>query len=308
MKHQPQVETASGATTAMSMAARPDLSGVLGSLNRRRLLAATIRSIRENGFSGKMEIIVVDGGSTDGTCEWLARQVDILTIIQPNYKVRSPNGGLRRAHTWGEFMNLGFRRAIAPWILMVSDDLLLCPGCIQAGLDQIQTASVSGRMLGGGAMFYRDYPRNSSYHVKLLPGGVVHINHGFYSKAALESVGYADESRFEFYGADGELTMRLNREGFRTVALEGSFAEHLAHTPRLLRWLSKSRDPNVEADMRMFESLFGSQQAGQEIMTQRNHADPNGTARQFWLRCPTQASVAFAASIIERLVGALAHR
>ena len=34
-----------------------------------------------------MEIIVIDGGSTDGTCDWLAKQRDILTIIQPNYTI-----------------------------------------------------------------------------------------------------------------------------------------------------------------------------------------------------------------------------
>ena len=83
-----------------------DISVVLGSKNRKNLLKATIDSIRENGFDGKMEIIVVDGGSTDGTCDWLAGQRDILTIVQPNYSIRDEEGISVLRHSWGEFMIL----------------------------------------------------------------------------------------------------------------------------------------------------------------------------------------------------------
>ena len=55
----------------------------MGSKNRKNLLKATINSIRTNGFNGNIEIIVVDGGSTDGTCDWLAKQTDVFTIVHP---------------------------------------------------------------------------------------------------------------------------------------------------------------------------------------------------------------------------------
>lgn len=55
-----------------------DISVVLGSKNRKKLIKATIESIRGNKFNGSIEIIVIDGGSTDGTCDWLAKQTDIL--------------------------------------------------------------------------------------------------------------------------------------------------------------------------------------------------------------------------------------
>ena len=38
-----------------------DITVVLGSKNRKRLLKATIESIRNNGFPGQIEIIVIDG-------------------------------------------------------------------------------------------------------------------------------------------------------------------------------------------------------------------------------------------------------
>ncbi len=78
-----------------------DISVVLGSKNRKNLLKATINSIRKNGFHGNLEIIVIDGGSTDGTCSWLAKQKDIFTMIQPNYKMTDSEGIRVLAHSWG---------------------------------------------------------------------------------------------------------------------------------------------------------------------------------------------------------------
>jgi glycosyltransferase involved in cell wall biosynthesis len=63
---------------------KTQVSVVLGSYNRRRFLKATIQSIRNNGISVPYEIIVVDGGSTDGSLRWLSWQKDIITIVQHN--------------------------------------------------------------------------------------------------------------------------------------------------------------------------------------------------------------------------------
>lgn len=262
---------------------RPDLSVVLGSLNRRRLLKQTIRNIRENGFRGTMEIIVVDGGSTDGTCEWLARQADVLTFIQPNYKVSGPNGELRRAHSWGEFMNLGFRQTKAPWILMISDDLVLCRGAIQNGVEMLNELQRQGRRIGGGAIYFREYPRERDYRVVLLPGGYIHINHGFFWNEAMQDVGYADEENFEFYGADGDLTMRLNLAGWTTVALEKSYAEHLNHRAR---WRNLfRREVQTPSDMQLFFEKYKSLPYDALSQT-KAWSDNDRLGRVFWKADP----------------------
>jgi glycosyltransferase involved in cell wall biosynthesis len=224
------------------------ISVVLGSKNRKNLLKATIDSIRHNGFSGKMEIIVIDGGSVDGTCNWLAKQRDILTIIQPNYKIIDQEGISILAHSWGEFMNIGFRYASGKYILMVSDDLILERGCIQKGYDEIERRLASGEKIGSGAFFFREFPRHDYYRVGVLPGGYIALNHGFYLKQALEEVGYLDEKSYNFYYADSDVIMRLNKSGWKSIFLDDCYANHLCHKPTFNKRLnyppSHIRDKN----------------------------------------------------------------
>ena len=230
-----------------------DISIVLGSKNRKNLLKATINSIRNNGFSGNMEIIVVDGGSTDGTCDWLAKQKDIITIVQPNYKIIDPEGISVLAHSWGEFMNIGFRYASAPWIVMVSDDLILAQGALQNGYDELINRVNNGEKIGGGAFYFREYPRHNFYRVGCLPKDYILINHGFYSKKALEGINFIEEKEFNFYCADGDLSIRLNENGWKTVALGNSFADHLVHKPSFKK---EKFSPSIMRDINVFNNKY----------------------------------------------------
>ena len=124
-----------------------DISVVMGSKNRKNLIKATIESIRNNGFNGTVEIIVIDGGSIDGTCDWLAKQKNVFTIIQPNYSIIDDNGVKKKAHSWGEFMNIGFKYAHSDFICMVSDDLILAKGCLQNGLNEIKSHIAKGEKI-----------------------------------------------------------------------------------------------------------------------------------------------------------------
>lgn len=210
---------------------RYDMSVVMGSKNRKNLIKATVKSIRENGFQGKLEIIVVDGGSIDGTCDWLAKQKDVYTIIQPNFSILDENGIKKKAHSWGEFMNLAFKACHSDYICMVSDDLILAPGCLQSGYDEIHNKILQGEKIGGGAFFFREFPRHDFYRVIKLPQNYININHGIYYRPALEAVGWLNESDYNFYCGDGDIAMRLNISGYKTIALENSFADHLVHMP-----------------------------------------------------------------------------
>lgn len=208
-----------------------NISVVMGSKNRKNLIKATINSIRNNGFNGNIEIIVVDGGSTDGTCDWLAKQKDVFTIIQPNYSVVNEKGIKVRAHSWGEFMNIGFKATHSDYICMVSDDLILAPGCLQKGYDEMKTRIENGEKIGGGAFYFREYPRDYFYRVGLTYKDYININHGFLYKPALSYIGWLDESSYNFYYGDVDTAIRLNEKGWDTVVLEGCYALHLSHLP-----------------------------------------------------------------------------
>jgi glycosyltransferase involved in cell wall biosynthesis len=68
----------------MTQSAPAQVSIVLGTYNRLSFLKATIASVRASQIDIPYEIIVVDGGSQDGTLDWLTEQRDIVSIVQHN--------------------------------------------------------------------------------------------------------------------------------------------------------------------------------------------------------------------------------
>lgn len=253
-----------------------DISVVMGSKNRKNLIKATIESIRNNGFKGNIEIIVIDGGSTDGTCDWLASQKDVLTIIQPNYNIKSDKGYNVKAHSWGEFMNIGFKFSHADFICMVSDDLILAPGCLQNGYDEIRARIDNGEKIGGGAFYFCEYPRHNYYRIIKLPNDYVNINHGFYYKPALENVGWLDEKSFNFYSGDGDIAMRLNIAGWKILKLKNCFALHLVHLPKRKNSLPKW----YYEDLAMFNWKYGNIPRKESF--EKNEQSVKINPRPFW--------------------------
>jgi glycosyltransferase involved in cell wall biosynthesis len=121
---------------------KPIVSVVLGSYNHYSFLRAVLESVRNNGQNFPYEIIVVDGGSTDGSLHYLTKQKDIITIIQHNRgKFR---GKKIERRSWGYFMNLGFKTAQGIYILMISEDCLLVPGALKNGVSLFDELLSSG--------------------------------------------------------------------------------------------------------------------------------------------------------------------
>ncbi|MBT0653025.1 glycosyltransferase family 2 protein [Geomobilimonas luticola] len=208
---------------------KKQLSVVLGSYNRLRFLKLTIESIRweleQCPFSH--EIVVVDGGSTDGTLMWLAKQKDIISIVQHNRG--EWRGSPIETRSWGYFMNLGFKCAQGKYICMLSDDCLVVPGAIVKGVARFEEHLATGDRVGALAFYWRNWPEQQKYRVGRTLGDRMFVNHGLYLNNAMKEVGYCDEETYLFYHADGDLCLKMWEKGYTCVDAPDSYIEHYSH-------------------------------------------------------------------------------
>ncbi len=205
------------------------LSIVLGSYNRLRFLKLTIDSIRRelDQCPFYSEIIVVDGGSSDGTLKWLTTQKDIITIVQHNRGKWRGEPIERRS--WGYFMNMGFKSAQGKYVCMLSDDCLVVPSAIRNGVDLFEERLAGGEKVGAVAFYWRNWPVQKKYWVGLTLGDRMFVNHGLYLKDVLEEVAYIDEESYLFYQADGDLCLKMWHNGYSCIDSPDSYVEHYSH-------------------------------------------------------------------------------
>lgn len=189
------------------------ISVVIPVLNERGSLPATIAALRacrgtagsvvsENGDSQIMisEIIISDGGSTDGTAQWLREQTDIILVNSARGK--------------GPQLNAGAARATGDVLLFLHADSELS----QAALDAMHLA-LSDAQLSGGAFYIRfaeDHPRSLrlvAWGINLrawLRGSATGDQGIFVRRDVFQSIGGApDWPLFE----DVELVRRIKRAG-----------------------------------------------------------------------------------------------
>ncbi len=205
------------ATALRADAARPRISVIIPSLNQGEFIEDTLRSVIDQNYPN-LELIVMDGGSQDGTTEILRRYASQITFwesLADRGQSHAINKGLARA-TGGV------------WCYLNSDDLL-APGSLArvGGLFRDRTV----QWLGGISVIFDERadcgtvtpqaPKSQKEILTPWSRSVEHVfpcsNVCFMSRVVYEKLGGFDESYG--YSMDMEYYTRAHFAGFALLRL-----------------------------------------------------------------------------------------
>jgi cellulose synthase/poly-beta-1,6-N-acetylglucosamine synthase-like glycosyltransferase/peptidoglycan/xylan/chitin deacetylase (PgdA/CDA1 family) len=192
----------------------PDVSVVIPAFNEASGIAAAVRSIAGSEFPGRLEVLVVDDGSTDATAAIVA-DLDLPRVSL----IRQANAGKAAA------LNAGIGRAQHDTLVLVDADTVLEPQALHRLLQPLRDPTV-GAVSGNAKVANRRGLINCWQHVEYViscsverrmfdvlecmpcvPGAI-----GAYRREALESAGGLSH---ETLAEDTDLTMAIQRGGWR---------------------------------------------------------------------------------------------
>jgi len=187
----------------------PRISVIVPSFNQGRFIEKTLRSVIDQGYPN-VELMVIDGGSTDETVDVLKKYNDQLT-----YWVSEKDRGQSHA------FNKGLARAtgnIVGWLN--SDDVYLNRSLFQAAdyfaaypeIDIVFSDYIY--VDGTGRYLKRRKEPPFSYNIYLWSGDCYHANiAGFFRRRVFEKNGGLDESLH--YSMDYEFYLRAGKAGMK---------------------------------------------------------------------------------------------
>lgn len=120
-----------------------DVSIVIVSFNTRAVLEECLQSVYREAGDLRLQIIIVDNGSTDGSPEMIEREFSEALLIRS-----SVNLGFGGAN------NLAFEAAQGRYIVLLNSDAFLMPGSLQLSVKYMDDNPGVG--LGGGRLIGRD--------------------------------------------------------------------------------------------------------------------------------------------------------
>jgi glycosyltransferase involved in cell wall biosynthesis len=202
---------------------RPLVSIVTPSYNQARFIEETIRSVLDQDYP-RIEYLVVDGGSTDGSAEVIERYTHRLA-----WWTSEPDAGQAAG------LNKAFARASGEILGWLSSDDTLLPGAVStvvAALERDRDAQlVYGEALfvdeGGGELFpLRPRPFDVPAMVRACANHVVQPG-SLFRRRALELAGPFDEDAHYLF--DFEFALRLWRAGGKATHVPDRLATYRVH-------------------------------------------------------------------------------
>jgi len=208
---------------------------VIPTWNHRELLMACLASIQAQTFRD-YQVIVVDDGSTDDTCQWLAQNAPDVLVVK-----MSANRGFASA------VNAGIQTASSPLIFLLNNDMVLAPNCVEHLVSAARRCDDSAAMFApyvlfrekpdtvfcaGDAMLQNGRPVSIGYGVLRKEFRLTSEAFGVSAGAALyradlfEEIGLFDEV-FGAYFEDADLSFRARLAGFRAVIVPDALSYHV---------------------------------------------------------------------------------
>lgn len=179
----------------------PTLSVAVGTRNRLSQIRLCLDSL-----VGKIgvdhEIVVVDLGSTDGTLEYL-RSLGGIRLVQDEPVGQSVN------------LNRVFRATTAKYCCWLSDDNVVLDGMLDLAASILEQNPDIG-MVGLKVKDVVGRSQIKEYIGAVSPTGVLNCNQGVIRAQLFRQIGFFDE-RFQTYGIDPDLTMKVLLAGHKVV-------------------------------------------------------------------------------------------
>jgi glycosyltransferase involved in cell wall biosynthesis len=202
---------------------RPLLSVITPSLNQGAFIERTIRSVLDQNYD-RLEYIVVDGGSTDGTIEIIERYADRLA-----WWVSEPDEGQTEA------INKGLRRATGDVVAYINSDDYYLPGAFAAAVETLDRTGArwavgSCRFVDPEGRFIElwtpELPRMPRHWWLLLPWGVPQAA-TFWRRDVFDQFGLFREDMH--YVFDTDLDLRLAYAGVLPAIIDRELATRVIH-------------------------------------------------------------------------------
>lgn len=189
------------------------LSIVIGTLNRLAFLQKCIASIYVSCVGIEYEIIVVDGGSRDGTLEWLRARNNIITIEQ----------GAAYGAVYA--YNAGFWASEGEYVAALNDDCVVMGDTLKRACDYLDDHPKCGQV----AIPWHD---TGDITIRVMHVGlgrqmldVIYANFGVTRRSVGDKVGWWG-TYLEHYGGDCELSFMIWTHGYTVDELHGGEILH----------------------------------------------------------------------------------
>ncbi|BAQ15732.1 glycosyltransferase family 2 protein [Methyloceanibacter caenitepidi] len=235
------------------MTSQPAVTIVTPCLNRADMIAAAVESVRDQDFDGRIEHLVMDGGSTDGT-------LDLLKCYPEVTVVSEPDNGLYDA------LNKGIARAQASIVGLLNSDDVYRPHAVRKAVAAF-SADPAAAMVCGGADILEgaassdtvirryDNADNRNLDPQDLLLGVPIVNARFYRRALFDQVGLFD-TRYKIV-ADRDFLLRAALADAAAAPIEGVVYAYGSHGGSLTIGGIGARRRIAEESIEMAEDWLG---------------------------------------------------